>query len=43
MTLIDYILMAAILGGAFYLLYRSFRKRGGACAGCSNGLCNRKP
>lgn len=46
MGISDYILMALIIGGALYLLYRSFRKKKG-CAGCceceTDEMKTRKP
>ena len=39
MTLFDYILMALILSGAVYLLYRSLFKDKSYCAGCSEKGC----
>jgi hypothetical protein len=41
MGVADIIWMAAILGGAGYLLYRSFRKKKGPC-GCSDCGCDKK-
>ena len=38
MGISDYILMALIIGGALYLLYRSLWKKKG-CAGCPSGEC----
>lgn len=35
-------LMGLIAGGAGLLLYRSFRKKGGCCAGCGSGMCEMK-
>jgi hypothetical protein len=35
----DMIIAAAILAGAFYLLYHSIWKKKGHCQGCSDGSC----
>ena len=35
----DIILMAAIIGGAFFLLYRSLWKKKGHCPGCDSQIC----
>lgn len=40
MGLFDIILMILILGGAFWLLYRSLWKKKGHCQGCDSGSCN---
>ena len=42
MTIVDYILMAAILAGAGYLLYHSVWKKKGHCPNCSGGACHRR-
>lgn len=41
MTILDIVLMVAIVGGAIWLLYRSLWKKKGCCGGdgCS-GSCN---
>lgn len=39
MGLFDIILMALILGGAFWLLYRSLWKKKGCCSGSECGGC----
>lgn len=38
LSLVDAVLIAAIVGGAGWLLYRSFVKNKGGCAGC--GACS---
>lgn len=40
MTIVDGFLIPAIVGGAAWLLYRSFVKNKGGCAGC--GGCGGK-
>ena len=40
MGLFDIILMIAILGGAFWLLYHSLWKKKGHCPGSCSGSCN---
>lgn|GEM_PF-696166 len=37
---IDIALMAVIIGGAVYLLYRSVWKKKGHCPGCDAGTCD---
>ncbi|MDX9714260.1 MAG: FeoB-associated Cys-rich membrane protein [Dissulfurispiraceae bacterium] len=37
MGLIDIVLIAVIISGAGYLLYRSIWKKRGGCSGCSSG------
>ena len=39
MGISDIVLMTLIIGGAVYLLYRSFSKKKGSCSGCSYGKC----
>lgn len=40
MSPLDLAIAAAVLAGASWLLYRTFLRRGGACAGCSQrGAC----
>ena len=36
MGIIDYLLLGAILGGAVYILYRSFWVNRGSCSGCAS-------
>ena len=38
----DIIWMGLIIGGAFYLLYRSLWKKRGRCQGCDSGMCGKK-
>jgi hypothetical protein len=40
MSLIDIALMAVIIAGAVYLLYRSVWKKKGHCPGCDAGACD---
>jgi hypothetical protein len=43
MGIFDYILMAAILSGAVWMLYRQFSDSlsgGGGCHGCGSGDCS---
>ena len=40
MGISDYVLMGLIIGGAVYLLYRSFFNKKGSCCGCSSGTCH---
>ncbi|MFI5294331.1 MAG: FeoB-associated Cys-rich membrane protein [Thermodesulfovibrionales bacterium] len=42
MGLKDVLLMALIIGGAVYLLYRSIWKNKGHCSGCGSETCNLK-
>ncbi|GFE62464.1 FeoB-associated Cys-rich membrane protein [Geobacter sp. AOG2] len=42
MGTMDIVLMAAILGGAAWVLYRSLWKKKGHCHGCDGGGCNDK-
>lgn len=42
MTLIDVVLMAAILGGAGWLFYRSVWTKKGHCHSCDEGHCKGK-
>jgi hypothetical protein len=42
MGIVDIVWMALILGGAGYLLYRSFWKKKGHCGNCSGGDCSSK-
>jgi len=39
MGFIDIALMAVIIAGAVYLLYRSVWKKKGHCPGCDSGIC----
>jgi len=40
MGIVDYVLIGLIVGGAFYLLYRSLWKKKGYCTGCDpSGKC----
>ncbi|BCB95301.1 hypothetical protein JZK55_02230 [Dissulfurispira thermophila] len=39
MGFIDIALMAVIISGAVYLLYRSIFKKKGHCHGCDSGTC----
>ena len=40
MGIVDFVLIGLIVGGAFYLLYRSLWKKKGYCHGCdSSGKC----
>jgi hypothetical protein len=39
MQLLDIILTGAIIGGALYLLYRSFWNKRGYCPGCTAANC----
>ncbi|HAM33954.1 MAG TPA: FeoB-associated Cys-rich membrane protein [Deltaproteobacteria bacterium] len=40
MGIVDFVLIGLIVGGAFYLLYRSLWKKKGYCHGCdSAGKC----
>jgi hypothetical protein len=44
MGIVDYVLIALIVTGAVYLLYRSIWKKGGYCHGCSSsGTCGQDP
>lgn len=36
----DIVLMAVIIAGAIYVLYRSLWKKKGHCAGCESGTCD---
>ena len=40
MGLTDLVLMAFIISGAIYLLYRSLWKQKGHCAGCDAAACD---
>lgn len=42
MGVTDALWMAAIVGGAGYLFYRSFWKKRGCCQGCCNTGCSRR-
>jgi len=42
MGLGDIVLMAVIVSGAVYLLYRPLWKKKGHCAGCSSEACGMK-
>jgi len=42
MGTLDIVLMIAILGGAFWLLYHSLWKKKGHCQGCDSGSCDTK-
>jgi len=42
MGFVDIILMAVIIAGALYLLYRSLWKKKGHCPGCDSGTCDAK-
>ncbi|MBI4686768.1 MAG: FeoB-associated Cys-rich membrane protein [Nitrospirae bacterium] len=42
MGIVDISLMVLIIGGAFYLLYRSLWKKKGHCQGCDSGACDVK-
>jgi hypothetical protein len=35
----DLVLMGLIIGGALYLLYRSFSPKKGPCCGCGSAKC----
>ena len=41
MSMLDVTLMVLILGGAFYLLYRSLWKKKGHCQGCDSVACEK--
>ena len=41
MGFMDIMLMVVIIGGAFYILYRSVWKKKGHCSGCDSGTCDR--
>ncbi len=38
----DIVLIILIIGGAFYLLYRSLWKKKGHCQGCDSATCDMK-
>jgi hypothetical protein len=38
----DIAFMILIIGGAFYLLYRSLWKKKGHCPGCDSETCDKK-
>ncbi len=38
----DIIVMTLLIGGAFYLLYRSVWKKKGHCHGCDSEMCGVK-
>ncbi len=38
----DIVLIALIISGAVYLLYRSLWKKKGHCSGCTEGMCETK-
>jgi len=38
----DILFMVLIIGGAFYLLYRSVWKKKGHCQGCDSEICETK-
>lgn len=42
MGALDILLATLILGGAFWLLYRSLWKTRGHCQGCNGGTCSKK-
>jgi len=42
MGFVDIALMAVIIGGAVYLLYRSLWKKKGHCSGCDSNTCETK-
>ncbi len=42
MNFVDIALMALIISGAGYLLYRSLWKKKGHCQGCDSGMCETK-
>lgn len=42
MNLIDFVLIVFVLSLAIFLVYRSFFKKGGACASCKVGNCQTK-
>jgi len=42
MGIVDVLLMVLIIGGAFYLLYRSIWKKKGHCIGCDSETCKEK-
>jgi hypothetical protein len=42
MGFVDIALMAVIISGAVYLLYRSLWKKKGHCQGCESGACTTK-
>ncbi|TAL22006.1 MAG: FeoB-associated Cys-rich membrane protein [Nitrospirae bacterium] len=42
MNFVDIALMAVIIAGALYLLYRSLWKKKGHCQGCDSETCNVK-
>jgi hypothetical protein len=41
MGFVDIALMAVIIAGAVYLLYRSLWKKKGHCPGCNSEICNK--
>ncbi|MGE5895002.1 MAG: FeoB-associated Cys-rich membrane protein [bacterium] len=41
MAFTDILLMALIIAGAVYLLYRSVWKKKGHCPGCNSGTCKK--
>jgi hypothetical protein len=42
MGFVDVALMAVIIAGAVYLLYRSLWKKKGHCPGCDSETCTKK-
>jgi hypothetical protein len=42
MSFVDIALIAAIIAGAVYLLYRSIWKKKGHCPGCDSGISQLK-
>lgn len=42
MQLLEILLIGAIFGGAFYLLYRSLWQKQGYCPGCNSQTCPSK-
>lgn len=42
MGFVDIVLMALIIAGAIYLLYRSVWKKKGHCQGCNSETCDRE-
>jgi hypothetical protein len=40
MNFVDFALIAAIIAGAVYLLYRSIWKKKGRCPGCDSEICD---
>jgi hypothetical protein len=42
MGLVDIVLMAVIIAGAVYLLYRSIWKKKGHCPGCDSDICDKE-